>query len=105
MSGRVALPFVTAHPEQVAGFVALAPVGLPGYESALRKLALPTLSVWGDQDEVVPVAQAQALHAWVKDSQLVVLKGARHPCYLDRPDEFHAALIEFLKPLAAQRTK
>jgi abhydrolase domain-containing protein 14 len=103
MSGGVALPFVTAHPEQVSGFVAVAPVGLPVYESALRKLALPTLIVWGEKDEVVPVAQAQALHSWVKDSQLVILQGARHPCYLDRPDEFHAALIAFLKAVAANR--
>jgi len=102
MSGHIALPLVTRHPEQVAGFVAVAPVELPTYESALRKLALPTLIVWGEKDEVVPVAQAKALHGWVKDSQLVILQGARHPCYLDRPDEFHAALIAFLKSVAAQ---
>jgi abhydrolase domain-containing protein 14 len=103
MSGDVALPFVTAHPDRVAGFVAVAPVGLPSYESALRKLALPTLIVWGEKDEVVPVAQAKALHGWVKDSQLVILSDARHPCYLDRPDEFHAALVAFLKSVAAKR--
>jgi abhydrolase domain-containing protein 14 len=103
MSGRYALPLVTQHPERVRGFVAVAPVELPKHEPALRKLALPTLIVWGDQDPVVPLAQANALHAWVRDSQLVILKGAGHPCYLDRPDEFHAALIDFLRPLAAQR--
>ena len=103
MSGDAALPLVTRHPDQVSGFVAVAPVGLPSYESALRKLALPTLIVWGDQDQVVPVAQAKALHGWVKDSQLVILKDAQHPCYLDRPDEFHTALIAFLKSVAANR--
>ena len=103
MGGRVALPLVTAHSERVAGFVAVAPVGLPAYESALRKLALPTLVVWGERDEVVPVAQAQALHAWVKDSRLVILSGARHPCYLDRPEEFHTALIAFLRSLPPAR--
>jgi abhydrolase domain-containing protein 14 len=105
MSGRVALPLVTAHPEKIAGFVAVAPVELPAYESALRKLSLPTLILWGEQDDVVPLRQANALHEWVKDSRLVVLKGARHPCYLDRPDEFHEALIQFLRALAANRTK
>ena len=74
---------------------------LDAYESALRKLALPTLIVWGEKDDVVPLAQANALHTWVKDSRLVILPGARHPCYLDRPDEFHAALIEFLRSVAA----
>jgi abhydrolase domain-containing protein 14 len=100
MSGRFALPLVTTQPERVAGFVAVAPVELAAYESALRKLALPTLIVWGEKDDVVPLAQAKDLHEWVKDSRLVILPGARHPCYLDRPDEFHAALIEFLQSVA-----
>jgi len=102
MSGNVALPFVTGHPELAAGFVAVAPVGIPAHEAELRKLALPTLIVWGALDQVVPITQAKALHSWVKDSRLVFLTGARHPCYLDRPDEFHAALVEFLRPLAAK---
>ena len=105
MSGRLALPLVTEHPERVAGFVAVAPVELASYENRLRKLALPTLIVWGDSDQVVPLAQAKTLHTWVKDSQLVILSGAKHPCYLDRPDEFHAALIGFLRSVAAKRTK
>jgi pimeloyl-ACP methyl ester carboxylesterase len=102
MSGRFALPLVTQHPERVSGFVAVAPVELPRYEKALRALSLPTLIVWGANDAVVPVAQGEALHGWVKDSRLVILKGAGHPCYLDRPDEFHAALIEFVRSLAAR---
>jgi pimeloyl-ACP methyl ester carboxylesterase len=105
MSGKVSLPLVTAHPEKVAGFIAVAPVELASYESGLRKLALPTLIVWGENDAVVPLAQAKALQTWVKDSRLVVLKGARHPCYLDRPQEFHEAVLAFLRPLAADHTK
>jgi len=105
MSGQVALPLVTGHPDQVAGFIAVAPVELAAYESKLRKLALPTLIVWGENDAVVPLAQGKALHTWVKDSQLVILSGAQHPCYLDRPDEFHAAIIAFLRSVAANRKK
>jgi abhydrolase domain-containing protein 14 len=103
VSGRVALPFVTKHARQVAGFVAVAPVELPVHEAALRKLDVPTLIVWGERDAVVPIAQANALHSWVAGSKLVVLKGAQHPCYLDRPDEFHAALIEFARSVAQAR--
>jgi pimeloyl-ACP methyl ester carboxylesterase len=105
MSGSYALPLVTEHPEKVAGFVAVAPVELSAYENALRKLALPTLILWGEKDTVVPVYQANDLHEWVKDSKLVILSGASHPCYLDKPDEFHAALIEFLRSVAAKRGK
>ena len=105
MSGKFSLPLVTDHPDQVAGFIAVAPVDLDAYESKLRTLALPTLIVWGEKDDVVPIAQANELHRWVKDSQLVILSGARHPCYLDRPDEFHAAIIAFLRSVAASRKK
>ena len=100
MSGHYALPLVTAHPDRVSGFVPVAPVELPQYEDALRKLAVPTLIFWGEKDNVIPPAQAQALHGWVKNSQLVVLKGAQHPCYLDRPFEFHDKLIEFVQSVA-----
>ncbi len=102
MSGHFALPLVTKHADRVAGLVAVAPVELPRYEKALRALALPTLIVWGENDSVVPVAQAEALHGWVKDSKLVILKGARHPCYVDQPDRFHDALIEFLRSRVAE---
>lgn len=105
MSGRFALPLVTEHPEQVSGFVAVAPVELPTYSSALKKLVLPTLILWGEKDDVVPVYQAKDLHDWVKDSKLVILSGAGHPCYLDKPDEFNAALVEFVRSVAAKRGK
>jgi len=99
MSGRFALPAVIRS-KGLAGFVAVAPVGLPESEQALRNLSLPTLIVWGERDEVIPVAQARALHEWVKGSQLVILSGAHHPCYLDRPDEFHTALLDFLRSVS-----
>ena len=37
--------------------------------------------------------------AAVPGSRLVILAGARHPCYLDRPREFHRALLEFLSSI------
>ncbi len=105
MSGHFSLPLVTGHPDQVSAFVAVAPVELPAYQSKLRQLTLPTLILWGENDQVVSLEQGKALHEWVKGSQLVVLQGARHPCYLDRPDQFHAALFKFLRTVASKRAK
>ncbi len=34
------------------------------------------------------------------NSRLVVLEGASHPCYLDKPIEFHRELLQFLAGLA-----
>jgi hypothetical protein len=33
----------------------------------------------------------------------VVLAGAEHPCYKDRPEEFHKELLAFLKSLDAKK--
>ncbi|MFO0690204.1 MAG: alpha/beta fold hydrolase [Myxococcota bacterium] len=105
MSGRVVFPFLAAHDAAsgappIAGLVALAPVGIPQFETALATLRLPTLIVWGSADRVVPVALGERMHALVAGSRLEILAGAGHPSYLEQPDAFHAALVAFLNGLA-----
>lgn len=117
MSGRVVFPFLAAGTsaapageriagrmadriaDRIAGLVALAPVGVPRFEASLTTLQLPTLIFWGSEDRVVPVAVAERMHALVAGSRLEILEGAGHASYVDRPDEFHAALIGFLDVL------
>lgn len=97
MSGRFAFPLLISHPGLVAGFVPVAPVGVPQYLARLRNPRLPALIVWGEADQVVPAVQATVLSAALPGSRVLLMPGARHPCYLDRPAEFHAALIAFAK--------
>ena len=96
MSGRVAFPLILRHPERVAGFVAIAPAGTPHYAPRLAGSAVPALVVWGERDRVFPVGQAKKLAAAFDDASVVILPGARHPAYLDRPERFHEALLAFL---------
>lgn len=103
MSGRFAFPLIIHHPQSVAGFVAVAPVGINEHAGQLPTARVPALIVWGDQDRIIPVAQADRLRRLLPNSRALILAGARHPCYLDRPREFHAALIEFAKSIAAGR--
>ena len=56
---------------------------------------VPRLVVWGEDDQVIPVSQASVL-AQALSGETLILAGASHPCYLDRPDEFHRALLDFL---------
>jgi len=99
MSGRVAFPLIHRHPEQVEGFVAVAPAGSQRYAPLLAGSAVPTLVVWGERDEAIPVAQAEKLVAGFDNGTLVILPRARHAAYLDQSERFHKALLEFLSGL------
>ena len=85
------------HPAGASGFVGVAPGGIDYYESELGKIRVPTLIVWGEKDSIAPLAMGERMESKIEGSRLIVLKDARHPCYLDRPEEFHQALIDFLK--------
>ena len=100
MSGALVFPLILEHPELVAGFVPVAPVGTPKYAPRLEKSPIPTLVFWGEEDEVFPVSQAKTLAASFAKSKVVILPGAAHPAYLDQPERFHQALVEFISGLA-----
>jgi abhydrolase domain-containing protein 14 len=99
MSGRFSLPLVARRPTYVSGFVAVAPVEIPTYLQRLSGAQVPTLIVWGENDAVIPLRQAESLAAALPNSRQVILEDARHPCYLDRPMEFHRELLRFLDGL------
>ncbi len=60
----------------------------------LRRLAVPTLMIWGDRDPVVPLVQARAVAAEIPHARLEVLPGGHVP-QLGNPDRV-AALLEEL---------
>jgi abhydrolase domain-containing protein 14 len=103
MSGRFSIPYQLAHPDRVAGFVPVAPVGVESYASRLGKSPVPALVVWGDRDSVIPIAQATQLAGAFADARVLVLPGARHPAYLDQPETFHRELVEFVRRVSQRR--
>lgn len=66
------------------------------YAGALETLRKPTLIIWGEHDEVLPVSVAKKLHATIKDSELCVIKGCGHMPMWEKPDETNQAIVEFL---------
>ena len=60
----------------------------------LRRLATPTLMIWGDRDPVVPLAHARAAAADIPHARLEVLP-AGHVPQLGHPDRVAALLEEF----------
>jgi pimeloyl-ACP methyl ester carboxylesterase len=103
MSGRFSFPYLLAHPDRVAGFVPVAPVGAVEYAKRLHESPVPALVVWGERDSTFPISQAQPLADAFADARVLVLPGARHPAYLDQPDVFHRELVEFVKRVSTRR--
>jgi len=63
----------------------------------LKNINAPTLIIWGENDDATPVSDAKIMEKNIKDSGLVVLKGAGHFSYLDRFSEFNSIINNFLK--------
>ena len=97
MSGHFSLPLVVQHPEKLSGFVAVAPVGIPSFEQQLKGIELPTLAIWGSNDQIVLVTQAERLCHLMLNAHKVILENAGHACYMRATVEFHQHLLKFVE--------
>jgi pimeloyl-ACP methyl ester carboxylesterase len=62
----------------------------------LPAIAIPTLLLYGQDDERSPAVVAQAMHAAIPGSTLVMLPAAGHQSNLEATEEFNGALRDFL---------
>jgi len=97
MSGNYSLPLVATHPEKLSGLVAIAPVAIKQYQPQLQGISLPTLAIWGSNDRIIPVAQADLLVETMTNAEKVILFNAGHACYMKATDEFHHQLLKFIQ--------
>lgn len=65
--------------------------------AAISALRVPTLVVWGEEDDLVPLASGRQLHELLDGSRLCVIPGTNHFCMFERPQDFHNALLPFLR--------
>jgi len=76
--------------------------------SALDRLYLaahvPTLIVWGDRDDIIPVEHAYTAHETIPGSRLEILEGTGHFPHVEAPDRFVAVLTDFLDTTSAAHT-
>jgi non-heme chloroperoxidase len=64
----------------------------------LKRFDVPTLIIHGDDDQIVPFADAAPLSSkLVRDAELKVYPGAPHGLMVTHRDQFHADLLEFIK--------
>ena len=100
MGGRIAMEFALDYPEHVGALILVGAVGIKENRKRLAGIKVPTLLVWGGEDQISPLADSEILLANIGGSSRVVLDGAPHPCYLDQPEEFHRAILDFLASLS-----
>jgi pimeloyl-ACP methyl ester carboxylesterase len=106
-----ALSVVARHPDRLPAALAAEQVrgaGKPGFTQALQaildydvrerlaQIACPTLIVWGADDRLITVADADVFEELIPDSRKVVYEDTGHVAMLERPAAFNALLKEFL---------
>jgi haloalkane dehalogenase len=70
---------------------------LEPYQSRLAALRVPTLILWGQQDEYLPVDYASRFAGQIPGSKLVMLEGVRHFLFEDEPERCAQEVIGFLE--------
>lgn len=66
--------------------------------SRLGEIAVPLLAIWGEQDTVIPPAEARAVAESVRNGRGIELAGVAHLAPIESPAEVAAMLIEFFLP-------
>ncbi|MCL1468663.1 alpha/beta fold hydrolase [Argonema galeatum] len=97
MSGNYSLPFLVNNSEKLSGFVAVAPVGIIRFTQQVQEIQVPTLAIWGSNDRIVSVEEADKLLKVMPNGEKVILQNAGHACYMRATDEFHEHLIKFIE--------
>ncbi|MDT5268392.1 MAG: hypothetical protein QOH49_578, partial [Acidobacteriota bacterium] len=106
--------FVEQQPEEVERIISLrAENDVPEYayvrqlqaavafDAAARvgEIAAPTLVITGDADAIVPHENSFNLAAAIPGATLRVVEGGSHTFFIERPEEFNRAVVEFIEQL------
>lgn len=62
----------------------------------LDKITLPVLIIWGDKDRDTPIYMAKRMYRKIRNSGLVVFRGAGHYAYLEAHALFLSVLVQFI---------
>ncbi|GAA3117702.1 alpha/beta fold hydrolase [Streptosporangium carneum] len=97
--GRVRGLVQSAPPRAVA-WAQRAMAGRPDSFDTLRGLGVPALVIVGEEDEVCPPADAEAMVEALPDGHLTVIEKAGHLSALEQPEAFNRAVAAFTAELA-----
>jgi pimeloyl-ACP methyl ester carboxylesterase len=69
----------------------------------LARLRQPVLLLWGDQDRIVPLRTAERIRRDLPQARLVVVHGAGHMLFEERPRDCNAAIRDFIRDTVTMR--
>ncbi|WP_066941199.1 alpha/beta fold hydrolase [Microtetraspora fusca] len=98
VSGRVRGLVQSAPPPAVA-WAQRAMAARPDSFDTLRALTAPVLVIVGDEDELSPRADAEAMAGAVPDGRLAVVPEAGHLSAMENPEAFNHAVADFVRSL------
>ena len=70
------------------------------FAQELHKITAPTLIVWGDQDEITPRRDGEALSAAIAHSQFLVYDGVGHSPHWEVPERLASDLVSFVETVS-----
>jgi pimeloyl-ACP methyl ester carboxylesterase len=68
-------------------------------EERVSEIKAPTLVITGDADVIVPHVNSSNLAARIPGAKLRVVEGGSHTFFIERPEEFNSAVVEFIESL------
>jgi len=69
----------------------------PAAVGRLGEIEVPTLVMWGDQDESIILAAGETLVSQIKAAHKVVFPDTAHMLNLERPEQFNQEVLDFLQ--------
>ncbi len=64
--------------------------GDPKFMRYLHRIKMPTMIVWGDEDKVIPVGQAETWRRFIPNADIRIFKGAGHLVHLEQSEAVDA---------------
>ena len=71
----------------------------PDYSDDLPSIHVLALVIVGRQDPIRPVADAEFMHRYIRDSRLEIIEDAAHMANMEQPEAFNQVLVAFIEEL------
>jgi pimeloyl-ACP methyl ester carboxylesterase len=67
------------------------------FSAHIKRIKSPILAIWGRQDRILPLADGEAAVQKMANGRLHIMDQAGHFPQIDKPEEFNATVLGFLK--------